>query len=360
MIDFSLPEDLQAVRDSAARFAREQLFPARREAERARALPAATLALARAIGFDQLLAAQALGGAAPGVLAHCLVAEELAAADAGGALRILRHALALAALAEFGADACAALDGAQDASVVLAADGHVDTSAGHLRASIGWICADTADAIVLLGRNGAALVRTGLRLTPAPGSALQASGASALAIDGPVAWAGQHSGAARRALAYLRLTLAALALGAMRQACSQSRDYALERMAFGKPIAHHQALAFLIVDMRMALDNARVLLHEAAWRADSGLPFEADAAAAFVEAAEAGMFVGPNGVQIFGAAGFMRDGPVEKPMRELRALSLMAAGVDAARSDAFAAQGSAALIDAAAPVLPAARTAQAG
>lgn len=346
MIDLSLSEDLLALLDSTGRFAREQLFPARREAESARCLPAATLALARAIGLGELAVASALGGAGMGVLAHCLVAEELAAADAGGALRILRHGLALMALSAFGSDACAALDGAQDASVVVDLVGRIDISGPHVRASVPWVCADTADAIVLLGRNGAALLRTGLRLTQVPGSALQASGGSALEIDGPVAWAGQDGVAASHALAYVRLTLAALAVGAMRQACTQSRDYAVDRMAFGKPIAHHQALAFLIADMRMAMDTARLLLHEAAWRADGRLPFAADAAAAFVEAAEAGMFVGPNGVQILGAAGFMRDGPVEKPMRELRALGLMAAGVDAARSDALGAQGSGFLVDA--------------
>jgi alkylation response protein AidB-like acyl-CoA dehydrogenase len=124
-------------------------------------------------------------------------------------------------------------------------------------------------------------------------------------------------------------------LGQMGFAAEYSRRYALDRIAFGKPIAHHQALAFLIVDMRMAVDGAREMVREAAWRLQSGLPYASAAAAAFLEAIDAGLFVGPNAVQILGAAGFMRDHPVEKAMRELRTLSLLAGGADAARDDAW-------------------------
>jgi alkylation response protein AidB-like acyl-CoA dehydrogenase len=120
----------------------------------------------------------------------------------------------------------------------------------------------------------------------------------------------------------------------MHQAAEFSRQYALEREAFGKPIAHHQALAFLITDMRAAVDGARLLLHEAAWRIDEGIDCEAAAGIAFAEAVEASLFVGPNGVQILGGHGFMQDYPVEKYMREARMLGLTLGGIDAARTDA--------------------------
>jgi alkylation response protein AidB-like acyl-CoA dehydrogenase len=108
----------------------------------------------------------------------------------------------------------------------------------------------------------------------------------------------------------------------------------MSRVAFGKPIAHHQALAFLIADMRTAVDGARVLIQEAAWHLDEGNPAESLAASAFAEAIEASSFVGPNGIQIFGGHGFMQDYPVEKHMREARALGLLLGGFDAAREDA--------------------------
>jgi phosphoribosylaminoimidazole-succinocarboxamide synthase len=114
----------------------------------------------------------------------------------------------------------------------------------------------------------------------------------------------------------------------------KARDYALERQAFGRPIAHHQALAFLITDMYMAVEGSRFLLHEAAWRLDAGIAGTMESAQAFAEAIDASRFVGPNGVQILGGHGFMRDYPVEKYMRESRALGLLLGGVDAAREEA--------------------------
>ena len=76
------------------------------------------------------------------------------------------------------------------------------------------------------------------------------------------------------------------------------------------------------------------LLHEAAWQLDEGHPAESLAAAALAEAIEASTFVGPNALQIFGGHGFMQDYPVEKHMREARALGLLLGGFDAAREDA--------------------------
>ena len=108
----------------------------------------------------------------------------------------------------------------------------------------------------------------------------------------------------------------------------------MEREAFGRPIAHHQGLTFLITDMRSAVDGARLLLHEAAWRVDRSLECAAAAAAAFAEAVDASLLVGPNGVQILGGHGFVQDHPVEKYMREIRMLGLALGGVDAAREDA--------------------------
>ena len=89
-----------------------------------------------------------------------------------------------------------------------------------------------------------------------------------------------------------------------------------------------------------------MLLHEAAWRVDAGIACELESAQAFVEAVEASRFVGPNGVQILGGHGFMRDYPVEKYMRESRALGLLLGGVDSAREEAGRA-----LIEGGAPVI---------
>jgi alkylation response protein AidB-like acyl-CoA dehydrogenase len=120
----------------------------------------------------------------------------------------------------------------------------------------------------------------------------------------------------------------------MRASAEFAREYALRRVAFGRPIAHHQALAFLLADLRSAVDGARLLVHEAAGRLDRGEDAAEACATAFVEAAEQALFVTPNGVQVLGGHGFMQDYPVEKYMRDARALSLLFGGADAAREDA--------------------------
>jgi len=123
-------------------------------------------------------------------------------------------------------------------------------------------------------------------------------------------------------------------LGVLREAADFSRRYALERQAFGRPIAHHQALAFLIVDMHMAVEGARGLVQDAAWRSEAGAAAGPAAASAYAETIEASTLVGPSGVQILGGHGFMADYPVEKMMRESRALGLLLGGLDAAREEA--------------------------
>jgi len=164
---------------------------------------------------------------------------------------------------------------------------------------------------------------------------LRAAGAAELTLNrAPVCARWTDRAGAQRALARARLYVAAMLVGITRESAAYSRQYALDRVAFGKPIAHHQALAFLIADMASATDMAQLLTREAAWRLDSGDAAAEPCATAFVEAAEAAMFVTPNGVQILGGHGFMQDYPVEKWMREARSLGLLLGGIDAAREDA--------------------------
>jgi alkylation response protein AidB-like acyl-CoA dehydrogenase len=137
------------------------------------------------------------------------------------------------------------------------------------------------------------------------------------------------------ALAAARLCVASLLLGVMDASTSYARKYAMERVAFGRPIAQHQALTFMLVDMNTAVAVTRVLIHEAAWRLDAGQPAEEPAATAFVEAIDRSAFVGPGCVQVLGGLGRMQEYPVEKHMRESRELGLLFGGIDRARGDAI-------------------------
>ncbi|HYB12113.1 MAG TPA: acyl-CoA dehydrogenase family protein [Myxococcota bacterium] len=350
-IDFELPNELALVQETARAFARDHLRPRDREFESARGVAAHVHRLYRELGLASLELPDTLGGAGLGALARTLVNEELAAADAGAALALDPLGPALYPLVAFGGDtalrthALPLLERA-GSRAVLAFDllPRLQTLGGRASGILPWVTADHVDLLVVLERERAYVVSEGLHPTPLRGAALRAAGAAELRVDGvarPADWVSTPR--ARWALSHARLYVASLLVGVMRAAAEFSRSYAMERVAFGRPIAHHQALAFLISDMASAVDGARLLVQEAAWRLDQAadladepdIDSEAEVCAtAFLEAAEASLFVTPNGVQILGGHGFMQDYPVEKWMREARALSLLLGGIDAAREDA--------------------------
>jgi len=342
MFDFALDEELALIAKSAADFAAAELAPHLREAEAARAVAGAVAKRFAETGLAGLELAEAHGGAGQGALARALVNEELGAADPGAALALDPLGPALYALREVGGEEAvrthaAPLLGAPGARAVLVfeADAALGEADGRVLGTVPWVPSDRVDLLVLLGAERVWVLRDGIERTPLRGAGLRAAGASELRLAGARMIAGwRDAKGAARALARARLYVASLLLGVLREAAEFSRRYALERVAFGRPIAHHQALAFLIADMRSAVDGARLLVHEAAWHADRGLPFETLAAAAFAEAIEASTFVGPNGIQILGGHGFMQDYPVEKYAREARALGLLLGGVDLAREEA--------------------------
>jgi alkylation response protein AidB-like acyl-CoA dehydrogenase len=342
MVDFDLAPELELLRETARAFAAERLRRQEREAEAMRGVDPQTAAAAAAIGFAAAAWPESLGGAGLGALARVLVLEELAAADPGAALALDPLGPALHALAELGEEPAlrawaAPLVARPGARAWLAwnGEGRVALHGGRARGRLPWVPADRLDLLVVLDADTAAVLDTDLRLTPLRGAGMRAAGASEVVLEGaPVRAWWVHPRGARRALARARLDAAALLVGAARAAAEFSRAYALQRVAFGRPIAHHQALAFLIADLASAIDAARLLVHDAALRLDAGEDAIGACAAAFVEAAEQALFVTPNAVQILGGHGFLQDYPVEKWMREARALGLLHGGVDAAREDA--------------------------
>jgi alkylation response protein AidB-like acyl-CoA dehydrogenase len=273
-----------------------------------------------------------------------VVLEELAAADAGSALALDPVGPALYPLLELGGEEAlrefAAPLVASPGRAVLVWNGAGSRAELSLRGDsvtgdVPWVPAERVDLLVVLDENGAFAVREGFEVKSLRGAGLRAAGAAELTLHGaPVVASWEDAEGAQRALARARLYAAAMLVGIARESADYSRRYALERVAFGKPIAHHQALAFLIADMASAVDMAQLLVREAAWRVDRGDAAVEPCATAFVEAAEATLFVTPNGVQIHGGHGYMQDYPVEKWMREARAVGLWFGGVDAARDDA--------------------------
>ncbi|TML88585.1 MAG: acyl-CoA dehydrogenase [Actinobacteria bacterium] len=115
-----------------------------------------------------------------------------------------------------------------------------------------------------------------------------------------------------------RVQLAANSLGIGRAALEHAVDHAKERQAFGKPIHEFQAVSFRLADAKLKLEQARLLTHHAAQLADHGQPFATEAAMAKLAASEAAWFATWSAVQTLGGAGYVRDSPVQKWLRDAK------------------------------------------
>jgi acyl-CoA dehydrogenase len=115
-----------------------------------------------------------------------------------------------------------------------------------------------------------------------------------------------------------RVTLAASATGLARAALEFARDYAKQRVQFGRPIAEHQAVAFRLADMALRVDASRLLTWRAAELVDAGAGVTTEAAMAKLHASETAMFCTWAAVQTLGGLGYSREYPVEKWMRDAK------------------------------------------
>ncbi len=121
-----------------------------------------------------------------------------------------------------------------------------------------------------------------------------------------------------RLLTVSRIGLAALAVGQARAAYEYALDYAKEREAFGEPIAHRQSIAFMLANMRIELEAARLVTWEAAYLYDQGEDASKAAVLAKQYADKAVLEVTDSAVQILGGHGYIREHPVELWLRNGR------------------------------------------
>jgi len=119
-----------------------------------------------------------------------------------------------------------------------------------------------------------------------------------------------------------RISIGAMAVGIAQGALEESVKYAKDRIQFGKPIAEHQAVQFMLADMAMRIDAARMLVLRAAWLKDRGMPFKKEAAMAKLYASEMSSFVTNKAVQIHGGYGYISDYPVERMLRDAKLTEL--------------------------------------
>lgn len=119
-----------------------------------------------------------------------------------------------------------------------------------------------------------------------------------------------------------RVSIGALALGLGQAAYEASVAYAKQRRTFGQPLAHHQAIQFMVADAATELQAARLMLYWAAWLKDSGKHFATAAGMAKLFATEVSERVCRNAIQIHGGYGYSREFEVERMYRDTRLMSI--------------------------------------
>ncbi|HRG96100.1 MAG TPA: acyl-CoA dehydrogenase family protein [Polyangiaceae bacterium] len=367
MISFSPTEDETHMIRSVAELASATLRPQIRAHEVARELSTAARRAAFDLGLGLLTVPESAGGPGLGLRTAVLLEEEVAAGDAGAAFALAGPGALTTCLTELGSPS--QRDGLL--APFVAEGGHERFGAvafGEARAlpdrpGLGTVAARTSAGYLLTGtksyvRNadraelfvvfaqvdeaagwdglGAFAVRrdqdgvsVGARETTL---GLDAMSVGTLSLDSVAVMeearltgGDSFSASLVRFLAKEALLVAARAVGLSREALSITREYVDTRHAFGKPIGHFQAVAFTVADRAMDVESARALVHRAAAAWDTNLPereclLRTGYAVSF--ALEAAMRAGDSAVQLHGGAGFMRDYPVEKLMRDAKQLQL--------------------------------------
>jgi len=172
----------------------------------------------------------------------------------------------------------------------------------------------------------------GLSVEADPAMGVRAAGLGRLTLDGVRVPAdsvlGEVDGSTYTECVRLsRLAWCALGVGVARAVLDHVTPYVKEREAFGEPIAHRQSVAFMVADMAIELQAMRLLTYKAAARAARGADFAREVALARRLCADKGMRIGLDGVQLLGGHGFVKEHPVERWYRDLRALAVMEGAV---------------------------------
>jgi alkylation response protein AidB-like acyl-CoA dehydrogenase len=328
----------------AAAYEREERFP--REVFR-------TLGEAGLLGLPY---GEDVGGGGQPYEVYLQVLEELATRWASVALGVSVHTLACSPIANFGTDVqkrdlLPEMVGGSLLGAYCLSEAHAGSDPAAMRAAAkptdgGWVASGEKAWVTHGGQ--ADFYSTFLRgpegiscfhLTPdLPGFApatpeakmgLTASHTAAIRLDDVPVPADRLVGEPGRGLAIAlsaldsgRLGVSAVATGLAQSALDVAVDYAVQREAFGRPIAEHQGVQFLLADMAAAVESARAMYLVAARRRDAGKPYSRQASIAKLLATDAAMKVTTDAVQVLGGAGYTRDHPAERYMREAKVFQI--------------------------------------
>lgn len=355
LFDLTPTNEQQMLREAARQFGLEQLRPAASAADNARAAPVALLAESAALGFAVMGIPEALGGAGSerSTVSNVLIAAALAEGDLSLAVACLAPSAVSTALVLWG-------NAAQQAQYLPAFTGERVPVAALVvqepqplfdafalattatRAGSGYVlqgvkslvpagrdCELFVVAAMLDGQPRLFIVESktpGISLQDEPAMGLRAAATTRLAFDGVALAADALLGSVEdygECIALSRLAWCALATGCAQAVLDHVIPYANERIAFGEPISHRQAVAFMIADIAVELDGLRLATWRAAALAERGEDCVSAVAIARQLATDKAMKIGNDGVQVLGGHGYTKEYPVERWYRDLRAAGFM-------------------------------------
>lgn len=357
VFDITPSEDEQMLVDVVSEYAEEILRPAAAAADEACQAPDDVLKASLEIGLPILGVPEALGGISEtrSATAGALVAEALAKGDMGLAVAVLAPGAVATALGLWGSDeqqqtylpaftgddvpaASLALNEPSVLFDVLTpATTATRSSGGFVLNGVKSLVARGADAELFVvgasleGKPMLFLVESsapGLAVEGGPAMGVRAGGLTTLTLTdvkvGPDAVLGERDGSTYAACVRLsRLAWCALAVGTAQAVLDYVTPYVKTREAFGEPIAHRQAVAFMVADMAIELQAMRLLTYKAAARVAQGIDATREIALARQLCADKAMRIGLDGVQLLGGHGFTKEHPVERWYRDLRAVAVM-------------------------------------
>lgn len=362
MIDLSLTEEQKALQKLTRDFAQNEMAPVAAEYDESGEYPWPIISKAHELGLVNVTIPEEYGGMGACAIEECIVAEELFAGCAGMGTSILANNLAIMPVILAGSHE------QKERFLVPLADEPImaafcltEPNAGSDVANLRTGVTKDGDDYILNGSkmfitNGGVAQMYTVFATFEPGKRnYRAFCALVVPRDAPGVSVGkeenkmgqrasnttevvfenvrvprenllgQEGGGFKIAMQTLdksRAAIAACAVGIARAAFEAARDYAKERITFGQPLASHQAVQFMLADMVIKIETARLMCWKAAWLTDNGLPNNMESSIAKCYATDMAMQVTTDAVQILGGYGYSKEYPVEKYMRDAKLMQI--------------------------------------
>ena len=358
LFDLSPDDEQQLFQEAGRDFAAARVRPAALAADDERATPPELIAQATELGVNMLGVPEELGGVVheQAAVTSVLIGEALAHGDMGIAYTLLAPGAVATAIGLWG-------NAEQEATYLPAFTGE-DVPAAALailepralfdplqletrarREGGEWVLEGTKSLLARAQECELFLVAAeaegigpalfvvesgtkGLAIEDEPAMGLRPAATGRLLIEGAQVPAGALLGEGRRAdyvecVQRARLAWCALAVGCAQAVLDYVVPYVNERKAFGEPISNRQGVAFAVADIGIESEGMRLATYRAASRADRGEDFSREAAIARRLCAGKGMRIGSDGVQLLGGHGYVKEHPVERWYRDLRAAGVM-------------------------------------